>query len=866
MTFPLLPYVKDVSDNEVIENFSVTGQFLVSAGSLEISKYTLQKFPNDVSVDVDATQGKINIDDVVALLNSGVRKVLINEKDVQTVVFDNDLPSDRFAIEVSDEKMDSRYVENSFDLVFSSVPSDSAIEKFSEGGNRNIYVSSSEISQENAEVLVRKGVFPIINTDLLTVLPSENGKISISALFTSSLTTDRPDGLFTTLVTSGAPSYSALGVVYSSVESIQKSIEVREGVYQSRKRRGELWYKGKTSGATQKLIKLEKDCDSDVVRFVVEQKEGSGFCHLDKNYTCFQDRQLSGSKLPGKGLAKLDYTLQSRLKSSPEGSYTKRLFNDNELLTAKLKEELDELIEAGMNKDKASNEVAWECADLFYFAMVWCIKHGVSLADIEKNLDIKSGRVTRRKGDAKEKYLEKKDKLADEKASGSENNLYKMHIIDAKGISKDCDLVQNALKRPVQKTADIMKLVLPIIQTVQKEGDTALVKLTKKFDGVDIESPVLKAPFPKEYMNISDDMKKAIDISIDNIEKFHAAQLPDKKVMTVETSPGVYCSRFAKPIENVGLYVPGGTAVLPSTAMMLGVPAKVAGCSNIFFASPPSRETGKLTPEVVYVAHKLGAKGIVMAGGAQAITALAYGTESVIKCDKILGPGNQFVTAAKMYVQNDTQALCSIDMPAGPSEVLVIADSKADADFVASDLLSQAEHGVDSQVILIGVDLSKEKLTEIELAIKKQAEALPRKNIVSMCLAHSSILLVDTYEEAFSLSNKYAPEHLILQIENASKYVPDYIENAGSVFVGALSPESCGDYSSGTNHTLPTYGYARQYSGVNTATFQKFITSQNVTEEGLKHIGNAVMTLAAVEGLEAHKNAVDVRMRKLGLL
>lgn len=866
MTFPLLPYVNDISDKEAIEKFSVTGQFLVSAGSLEISKYTLQKFSNDVSVDVDATQGKIDIDDVVGLLNSGVRKVFINEKDVQTVVFDNDLPSDRFAIEVSDEKMDPKFVENSFDLVFSSVPSDAAIEKLSEGGNRNIYVSSSEISQAHAEDLVKKGVSPIIKTNLLTVLPSEHGKISISALFTASLTTDRPDGLFTTLVTSGAPSYSALGVVYSSVESIQKSIEVREGVYQSRKRRGELWYKGKTSGATQKLIKLEKDCDSDVVRFIVEQKEGSGFCHLDKNYTCFQDRQLAGSKLPGKGLAKLDYTLQSRLKSSPEGSYTRRLFNDNELLTAKLKEELDELIEAGMNKDKASNEVAWECADLFYFAMVWCVKHGVSLADIEKNLDIKSGRVTRRKGDAKEKYLEKKDKSTDEKASSPEDNLYKMHIIDAKGISKDCDLVQDALKRPAQKTADIMKLVLPIIQSVQKEGDAALVKLTKKFDGVDIDSPVLKAPFPKEYMNISDDMKKAIDISIDNIEKFHAAQLPDKKVMTVETSPGVYCSRFAKPIENVGLYVPGGTAVLPSTAMMLGVPAKVAGCSNIFFASPPSRETGKLTPEVVYVAHKLGAKGIVMAGGAQAITALAYGTESVIKCDKILGPGNQFVTAAKMYVQNDTQALCSIDMPAGPSEVLVIADEKADADFVASDLLSQAEHGVDSQVILIGVDLSKKKLTEIELAIRKQAEALPRKDIVSKCLAHSSILMVDTYEEAFSLSNKYAPEHLILQIEDASKYVPDYIENAGSVFVGALSPESCGDYSSGTNHTLPTYGYARQYSGVNTATFQKFITSQNVTEEGLKHIGNAVMTLAAVEGLEAHRNAVDVRMRKLGLL
>ena len=255
-----------------------------------------------------------------------------------------------------------------------------------------------------------------------------------------------------------------------------------------------------------------------------------------------------------------------------------------------------------------------------------------------------------------------------------------------------------------------------------------------------------------------------------------------------------------------------------------------------------------------------------MAGGAQAVTAMAYGTESVLKCDKILGPGNQFVTAAKMHVQNDTQALCSIDMPAGPSEVLVIADSEADADFVASDLLSQAEHGVDSQVILVGVGLTKEKLNEFESAVKKQAQVLPRKDIVAKCLSHSYTLLVDTYDEAFKLSNKYAPEHLILQVENARSFVPDYIENAGSVFVGGLSPESCGDYSSGTNHTLPTYGYARQYSGVNTATFQKFITSQDVTEEGLKSIGKAVMTLAEVEGLEAHRNAVHVRMEKLGLL
>lgn len=411
-----------------------------------------------------------------------------------------------------------------------------------------------------------------------------------------------------------------------------------------------------------------------------------------------------------------------------------------------------------------------------------------------------------------------------------------------------------------------MKLVLPIIENVKSNGDKALIELTEKFDGVKLQTPILNAPFPEELMEISQDMREAIDISIRNIEKFHTAQLPKEEVMTVETCPGVNCSRFAKPIENVGLYVPGGTAVLPSTAMMLGVPAKVAGCANIILASPPSKTTGKLTPEVVYVAHKIGAKCIVMAGGAQAVAAMAYGTETVMKCDKILGPGNQFVTAAKMHIQNDTQALCSIDMPAGPSEVLVIADENSDADFVASDLLSQAEHGVDSQVILVGVNLSKKKIAEFEEAVSRQADVLPRKEIVAKCLSHSFILLTNSYDQAFDLSNKYAPEHLILQIDNAKSYVPSKIENAGSVFVGALSPESCGDYSSGTNHTLPTYGYARQYSGVNTATFQKFITAQDVSKEGLKHIGKAVMTLAAVEGLEAHRYAVQVRMDKLGLV
>lgn len=868
MTFPLLPLISSPTETETIAKYAVTGKVLFPLGSVTPSKHFVHEYGKGAAISVDATASSVNVDKAVELLNIGIKQLFIDEADFELLISVAGLPSSRFVVKCSDGASPSpKVLESKASLLFSEPISDSDFIQFSAGGNRPVYLQSSEFTEASAVAAAKKGYIPIINASQLTTesvsCNSNESLIPISAVFIATLTTDRPDGLYTTLINGPAPAYTALGVVYSSKESIAESIAVGEGVYQSRKRREELWYKGKTSGATQKLIRLERDCDSDLVKFTVEQKDGTGFCHLENNHTCFFDGDLTESKeATGSGLPKLDGTLIKRFESAPEGSYTKRLFNDESLLVAKLKEELDELIEAG--KDKNQAEVAWEAADLLYFVMVWCIKNGVRLSDIERNLDIKSLKVTRRKGDAKTAYVETSSSQPKTVEPIVTEDLYRMKIIDSKTAS--ASEIEASLTRPVQSTNDIMKLVLPIIKKVQANGDKALLELTEKFDGVKLEAPVLNAPFPEEYMQISEDMKEAIDISIQNIEKFHTAQLPQEKVMTVETCPGVYCSRFAKPIENVGLYVPGGTAVLPSTAMMLGVPAKVAGCKNIVFASPPSRSTGRLTPEVVYVAHKLGVKSILMAGGSQAITAMAYGTESVLKCDKILGPGNQFVTAAKMYVQNDTEALCSIDMPAGPSEVLVVADEEADADFVASDLLSQAEHGVDSQVILIGVGLTPKKLAEFEEAVKRQACVLPRREIVHKSLAHSYILLVDTYEEAFELSNKYAPEHLILQITDAQKYVPDYVENAGSVFVGALSPESCGDYSSGTNHTLPTYGYARQYSGVNTSTYLKFITAQNVSEEGLKSIGKAVMTLAAVEGLEAHRNAVQVRMDKLGLL
>jgi len=401
--------------------------------------------------------------------------------------------------------------------------------------------------------------------------------------------------------------------------------------------------------------------------------------------------------------------------------------------------------------------------------------------------------------------------------------------------------------------------VKPIVEAVRTRGDEALIEFTAKFDKAQMTTTVIFPPFPPETMEINIDVRKAIDVAYANIRKFHEAQT-DGSTLVVETMPGVVCSRFARPIARVGLYVPGGTAILPSTALMLGIPAQVAGCKEIVLATPP-RPDGSISPEVMYVAHLVGASAILKAGGAQAVAAMAYGTKTVPKVDKIFGPGNQWVMAAKMLVQNDTDALVSIDMPAGPSEVLVIADHTANPAFVAADLLSQAEHGVDSQVVLVAVNLTPEHLLSIEKEVDDQAHALSRVDIVRESISKSLIVKVSTIDEAIAFSNDYAPEHLIMHLENASEKVAS-IDNAGSVFVGPYTPESCGDYASGTNHTLPTNGYARQFSGVNTLSFQKHITSQEITATGLEGLGPIVATLADCEGLQAHANAVRIRLRK----
>lgn len=484
-------------------------------------------------------------------------------------------------------------------------------------------------------------------------------------------------------------------------------------------------------------------------------------------------------------------------------------------------EEASELCEASSKED-----VAAEAADLLYFTLTRCVAAGLNLEDVERNLDRKSLKVSRRKGDAKPQWAEKvdpkgvagdadqdvkgfgKERTVDEAASvpksiddpaGTINGRIQMQRFRTR--DTDSKILDDILQRPSQRsTDDIMNIVNPIIREVRKGGDAAVLKYTHKFDrATSLTSPVLQAPFSADLMKLPPETMEAIDISFENIRRFHTAQR-EETALQVETMPGVVCSRFSRPIERVGLYVPGGTAVLPSTAMMLGVPAMVAGCKKIVLASPP-RSDGTITPEIVYVAHKVGAESIVLAGGAQAVAALAYGTESIPKVDKILGPGNQFVTAGKMLVSNDTTAGVSIDMPAGPSEVLVIADKTANPAFVASDLLSQAEHGTDSQVILIAIDLDERQLAAIEAELHSQASALPRIDIVRGAIEHSITLLVQDITEAMALSNRYAPEHLILQLDNAEAAVP-LVQNAGSVFVGHWTPESVGDYSAGVNHSL----------------------------------------------------------------
>ncbi|MBC8987659.1 histidinol dehydrogenase [Pedobacter sp. N36a] len=414
--------------------------------------------------------------------------------------------------------------------------------------------------------------------------------------------------------------------------------------------------------------------------------------------------------------------------------------------------------------------------------------------------------------------------------------------------------IKNLCLRQLEDDISILDRVTQIIEQVKTRGDAALVDYAQQFDQVSLKELFLsEAEIESIAATIPAAEKAAIDTAYANIHAFHAAQANTENKL--ETMPGVTCWRESRPISRVGLYIPGGSAVLPSTFLMLGIPAVLAGCKEIVVCSPPQKD-GKTNCYLAYCALKLGIKKIYMIGGAQAVAAMAYGTESVPKVYKIFGPGNRYVTQAKQLIQSSS--MTAIDMPAGPSEVLVIADETANPAFIASDLLAQAEHGADSQAILVAT--SSEIIDETLKQIEAQIAVLPRKEITAKAIANSYAVLVDHLEQAMEFSNEYAPEHLILATAQFEQLIP-LIENAGSVFLGNLTPESAGDYASGTNHTLPTSGFAKAYSGVSLDSFIKKITFQHITEQGLANIGNTVEVLAAAEGLQAHKNAITIRLK-----
>lgn len=598
----------------------------------------------------------VDLQEIASWLDEGVEKVIVPLVSVKELI--GVIPAERLILllDVANVNAFSENVRNGVSGVLLKTPSIdldfiSSISKFFAGSTIHVLSTSAILpTPANIRELRSIGATLIIPESQLTLAPTSTSQLNIGDAFLAPIVTDRPDGLFPTVVTSETG--HSLGLVYSSTQSVKESIITGKGIYQSRKHG--LWRKGETSGATQDVVRIRLDCDSDSLEFRVVQ-HGAGFCHLNQR-SCFSEAS---------GLSLLEGTLISRLESAPEGSYTKRLFNDANLLQSKIMEEADELCRATTKED-----IAFEAADLLYFALTKCVAAGVGVADIEHSLDRKAKKITRRTGNAKPQWIPKKSTATPEKKEPESQVVegpIRMRTSDLSTISTQERAL--LLRRPVLKSDEMIEKVKPIVEAVRTRGDDALLEFTAKFDKAHMTSTVLLPPFAPETMVVEEDVRKAIDVAYGNIRKFHAAQKSDS-TLVVETMPGVVCSRFARAIARVGLYIPGGTAILPSTALMLGIPAQVAGCKEIVLATPP-RSDGSISPEVMYVAHLVGASAILKAGGAQAVAAMAYGTKSVPKVDKIFGPGNQWVTAAKMLVQNDTDALVSIDMPAGPSEVLV---------------------------------------------------------------------------------------------------------------------------------------------------------------------------------------------------
>jgi len=424
-----------------------------------------------------------------------------------------------------------------------------------------------------------------------------------------------------------------------------------------------------------------------------------------------------------------------------------------------------------------------------------------------------------------------------------------------KYISPKNNIWQDLIARPLVKKEDVSQAVKQVFNEVKNNGDDAIYKYTHFFDQVDLKQiKVSKEEIENAVETVSKDLKQAIQLAAKNIEKFHQAQVVD--TTKIETSTGVTCWQESRPIEKVGLYIPGGTAPLFSTVLMLAIPAKLAGCKDVVLCTPPNKE-GKIANEILYAAQLVGVTQVFKVGGIQAIAGLTYGTESIPQVYKIFGPGNQYVTAAK---QEAFSCGVAIDMPAGPSELMVVADNSANPQFVASDLLSQAEHGVDSQVICVATN--ETLLRAIEKEVLSQLEELPRKEIAEKALVNSKMIVLKNKEKMVDFINQYAPEHLILVVEEEDYFCSNTI-NAGSVFIGNYTPESAGDYASGTNHTLPTNGFSKSFSGVNMDAFVKKITFQKITKEGIVKIGPAIELMAGAELLEAHKNAVTLRLEEL---
>lgn len=653
----------DAGDEDLINSTTRCGPVLLPASS----QYSL--VPGSTYFVLPEVTAPPSIEQVATWLDRGASKVVISlslAKDLLGVISPDKLVLLLDAGSASAVTDKVRATVSGVLLKTPAVDTDllESIMRFFKGLSLYVLPSSENVpTTASIQALHQLGATLVIPSSQLTLSSSSSAQLNIGDAFVAPLTSDRPDGLFPTIVTGYNHGGRCLGMVYSSKESITESICTGKGVYQSRKHG--LWRKGETSGAIQEVVSIRTDCDCDSLEFSVIQ-HGTGFCHLG-SATCFGELN---------GLPALEKTLQQRLQNAPQGSYTRRLFEDSKLLRAKIMEEADELCAA-----ETKEEVAFEAADLIYFALTKCVKAGVSLVDIEASLDLKAKKVTRRPGNAKPQWESPGAPIAlppvaktmpahpivpNTQAPNSADAI-RMRTVDL----GSCSRAERAqlLKRPVLKSDEMIAKVRPIVDDVRARGDAALIDFAAKFDRAQLSTTVISPPFAPESMELDPDVRVAIDQAYANIHKFHVAQA-EKAPLVVETMPGVTCTRFARPIARVGLYVPGGTAVLPSTALMLGIPAQVAGCKEIVLATPP-RPDGSIVPEVMYVAKLIGASAVLKAGGGQAVAAMAYGTETVPKVDKIFGPGNQWVTAAKMLVQNDTDALVSIDMPAGPSEVLV---------------------------------------------------------------------------------------------------------------------------------------------------------------------------------------------------